>query len=377
MKKTFLTILIVLLLVVSGCSGEPGDATAPRVNATETEPPVAPTGDTGPEHVTRATEKESRLTTGTLILTVNEAPVTWPEFHFWLNYIAKYYKSTLGAGEITDWEVDQNGMPLAQFFLATAVGYASKDRAIEAKAEELGIGLSGQDLAEIEEKRASNIRIYGSELEYRRIVSSMYMSEEVFNYLTRIDYLGNYLFEHFYGANGEDFSDREVSAYVRENDLMCAKYIFRSNRDADGNPLGEDVRVENDRLLKDIMVRLDTSETPRQLFTELMMEHSEDETASRYPNGRLIAPGGKGGAFETALRKLKENEYSNVVMDDEGSYIILRMPISPGMSVDTSGNTLRYRAAYEWFKKQVEGWSEKMKVDYHDAYYNIDVETLL
>lgn len=373
----FFTALSVMILLLWGCSGENSDGSE---NPVEKPGSAAPAGAIETESVPQAPKTPAagdRLTSQSLILTVNAAPVHWPEFHFWLNYIGKYYKAALGIEEITDWNAQQNEMSLEDFFLATAVGYACKDRAIEAKAKELGIELAPQDLAEIEEKRTSNIRIYGSVSEYRRIVASMYMSEEVFNYLTEIDYLGNDLFTHFYGENGEKFTDREVSAYVEEGGVKCAKYIFRSNLDTDGNPLPAEKQAENTRLLEDLLGQLDASDDPPALFTELIKAYGEDEAMSRLPHGRLFASGSRGTAFETAFSKLKENKYSGIVATKEGSYIILRLPVFPDMTADSAGNTLRYRAAYERFKKQVETWSMAMDVVYEDGYYQVDVKQLL
>jgi len=376
-KIRFFIALSVLLLLFCGCGSDVSDAAGADKEKTGSAAPagVAETAEVLPER--DAPPETGKLTAKSLILTVNAVPVYWPEFHFWLNYIGKYFKATLGVEEITDWSTQQNGMSLADFFLTTAVGYACKDRAIEAKAKVLGIALSEQDLAEIAEKRASNIRIYGSVSEYRRIVASMYMSEEVFNYLTEIDYLGNYLFEHFYGKNGEKFTDREVSAYIDEGGYMCAKYIFRSDLDAGGNVLTEEKRSENTRLLEELLGRLDASDDPPALFADLMKTYGEDDTVSRYPHGRLFLPGSREAAFEEAFSGLEENEYSGIVTTHDGSYIILRMPIFPAMTADSAGNTLRYRAAYERFKQRVEAWSMDMNVAYEDAYYRVNVEEIL
>jgi hypothetical protein len=373
-----LVILSTLILALSACSGERADTTPlpdSESKAVAVGTSSAPVTTSGNEELSHATGTAPTATT--VILTVNDQPVYWPEFHFWVNFIGKYYKAAVGVDEITDWDKDQNGMPLRDFFLTTAVGYACKDRAIEAKARELEIGLTEDDLSEIEKQRTDNIKIYGSVSEYRRIVSSMYMSEDVFNYVTRLDYLGRYLFKHFYGANGEKFSDEDVSEYIRENGFICAKYIFLSGLDADGNPLDAGKQSENETLLKDLLGRIDASDAPLTLFTELMNEYGQDRTLAQYPHGRLFITGGKGEAFETACRKLKVNEYSDVVSADDGSYIILRTPIFPAMTADSSGNTLRYLAAYETFKSQVENWSTQMSVEYHPAYYEMDVEGLL
>jgi len=315
--------------------------------------------------------KEEELPFDTLILTVNSNPVYWPEFKFWLNYINKYYKNN-HPDAIANWDAKKMGMGLNEFLFSTAVGYACKDRAIEAKAKELGIELSVRDMAEIETKRKSNIEIYGSEMEYLRIVSSMYVSEDVFNYLSKIDYLGDYLFKNLYGANGEKCTDEEVATFIKKQSLICAKFIFLSNKDDQGNMLSTERQAENQSLMEDIVSQLIGSDEPMSLFNQLMNKYNKDVTAANYPDGCLLTSGSKGEAFDKAYSKLKDYECSGVVKTDEGWYIILRMPIAPDMSVDSSGVTLRYTTAYDYlFKKKVEDMALKMDVKYEDIYYNL------
>lgn len=369
-----LTAFFLLLTSFLCCSGK-GDATTATGKASEGKGSIK----TGEAVVNESAERPSymigKISSDTLILTVGSSPVYWPEFLFWLKYIQKYYRSYHNIDRITDWSVEQNGMDLKNFFLSTAVGYACKDRAIEAKAEEIGIELSCHDLEEINKQRQDNIKIYGSELEYIRIVSSMYVTEDVFKYLTKIDYLGNYMFEHIYGKKGEKCNDKAVSAYVKEQGLMCAKYIFLSKTDPAGNDVGTEKRAENLLLLKDILGRLDSSDNPPALFDEMMIQYGEDRAMLNYPDGRLFVSDAMGQEFESAYLKLGENKYSDIVQADKGLYIILRTPIFPDMTVDSSGNTLRYHTAYDHlFKNQVEEWSSEIKVKYEDAYYTIDVE---
>jgi PPIC-type PPIASE domain len=329
------------------------------------------------ESTNKTSNREVDLSSRTLILTVGSSPVCWPEFHFWLNFIQKYYRSYHNIDRITDWSAKQNGMSLKEFFLSNAVAYACKDRAIEAKARELGIELSVRDLAEIEKLRNDNIKIYGSELEYIRIVSSMYVSEDVFTYLTKIDYLGNYLFEKLYGAKGEKCSDKDISEYIREEGLMCSKYIFLPCADSAGKEVSAETLAGNYKLLEDILGRLDKSADPLGLFDTLMTEYGKDRSISSYPDGRLFVSGAMEQEFESSYLKLGENKYSRIVKTGKGYYIILRKPIFPDMTADSSGNTLRYRTAYDHlFKNQIENLSSKMDIKYEDAYYRIDPEKL-
>jgi hypothetical protein len=329
------------------------------------------------ESTNKTSNRSADLSSKTLILTAGSSPVYWPEFHFWLNFIQKYYRSYHNIDRITDWSAKQNGMSLKEFFLSNAVAYACKDRAVEAKARELGIELSVRDLAEIEKLRNDNIKIYGSESEYIRIVSSMYVSEDVFNYLTRIDYLGNYLFEKLYGAKGEKCSDKDISEYVNEEGLMCSKYIFLPCIDSEGKEVSAEALAANYRLLEDILGRLDKSADPLALFDTLMTEYGKDRSISGYPDGRLFVSGAMEQEFESAYLKLEENKYSRIVKTGKGYFIILRKPIFPDMTADSSGNTLRYRTAYDHlFKNQIEDISSKMDVKYEEAYYRIDPEKL-
>jgi hypothetical protein len=81
--------------------------------------------------------------------------------------------------------------------------------------------------------------------------------------------------------------------------------------------------------------------------------------------------------FESAYLKLEEDKYSRIVKTGKGYYIILRKPIFPDMTADSSGNTLRYRTAYDHlFKNQIEDMSAKIDVKYEEVYYRIDPEKL-
>jgi len=370
---SFLTVL--LLMAFSGCSGNRYAITSQPGSPGNTETIKSVETD-NVKSVNEPSYEEDGLSADTLILTVDSNPVYWPEFHFWLNYIEKYYRN-YHPEAITSWNAEQNGMSLNDFFLSCAVGYACKDRAIEAKSKELGIELSVRDLAEIENKRKSDIQIYGSVSEYLHIVSSMYVSEEVFEYLTKIDYLGNYLFERLYGAKGEKCTDEEISAYVRKQGFMCSKYIFLSNTDSDGKELSEEKLAENQKLLEDFLSRLQASDDRMTLFDATMKEYGNDMEISNYPDGRLFVPGSMGEEFESAFLKLKETECSGIVKASAGCYVILRMPIFPDMAVDSSGNTLRYSTAYDYmFRNQIEALTEKMEIKYEDAYYKLKLRKL-
>jgi hypothetical protein len=146
-------------------------------------------------------------------------PVYWPEFYFWLRYIEKHYRKFHRIDKIDDWGVRQNGMALKAFLLSSAVGYARQERAIEAKAREVGLALTSADAAQIAAVNQRRRKIYGR-AEYLRMIRREYVSEEVFAYLTRMDQLGKRLYAHLYGENGER---------CPEEDAVACQRLFRSH----------------------------------------------------------------------------------------------------------------------------------------------------
>jgi hypothetical protein len=314
----------------------------------------------------------------TPVLTVGQRAVQWSEFRFWLAYLGRYYKTVHGLSTITDWQVQQDGVPLRESFLRTATAYVCNDTAIEEQATAAGIQLSAQDLAEQARNREDNIRIYGSYSEYLRIVGSMYGSEAQFQYLAKIDRLSTYLFAYLYGAGGEKCTDECVAGFIESQGLSALLYIFRSRTDAAGHEVPPEKRRSDYQLLKHLRTRLQTSEAPEVFFSKLMSKYSDDKSLLDYPDGRIVARGGKGTEFDLAVRSLSDNTYSDVITTSEGYYLILRKPLSANMAVDNSGTTLRYWAAYEsLFKTQISHWCAELPLVYGDSYQHIDVEGLL
>ncbi|MCE5254360.1 MAG: hypothetical protein LLG45_09190 [Actinomycetia bacterium] len=331
----------------------------------------------GPDDGADSSLGAGRPTSSTVILRIEGGPVYWPEFKFWLKQVTDYYKAGRGLEEITDWSVEQNGVALEEFLRSSAALQAAKGRAIEAQAAERGLELSEGVLAEIAQEREKNISIYGSESEYLRIVAGMYYSEDVYKYVQKLDYLTLYLFNDLYGQDGEKCTDEQVSAYVDEVGLKCATYIFLPDTGDDGAELSAEDKAANRALLQDLISRLDLSADPVALFVSLVDQYNEDRELLAYPDGRLFAPGTMGEEFENACAALDEGEHSGIVESPDGLYLILRLPIRPDMVADSSGNTLRFRTAYDYlFQNQLDEWAGRLEIEYEEVFDQIRVQGL-
>lgn len=312
-----------------------------------------------------ASQQAETLAPGTLVLSVGSRPVFWREIRFWLNYLGKHYKDTHLL----------NGPDLREFLLSTAIAYTCNDTAIEEQAAKLGIHLLEADLAQMAKTRQDDIDIYGGRAEYLRIVESMYGSEEQYEYLTKIDYLGSYVFNRLYGPDGGKCTDACVSAYVAQAGLINARYIFFSNRDVARNEVSALKRRQNRALLRNMLRRLDASPDPQTVFVALAAKYHAAPALANTLDSPLFARSSKGAEFSAAYDQLADHEYSRIVETSDGYYIILRMPIAPDMKVGTADKNLRYWAAYEYlYKKQIADWCGELSITYDDAYRRIDVE---
>jgi parvulin-like peptidyl-prolyl isomerase len=311
----------------------------------------------------------------TVILTVDGSPCYWPEFLYWLRFIVGYYEDQNGLAAITDWDAQIDGKSLRDFILSSAVDYVGRHRALEVHAAEMGFAVSQAQEQEMAANRAQNVSVYGSEAEYLRILRQTYVSESVYNYLLKIGYLSNDVFAELYGPGGEKCTDAEVAAYVAEKSLLCAKFIFLPNTDTAGVELNDDERARNRETLQGLVDQLETSSDPVALFAQLETEYNQNTATACYADGVLFTAPQMPAEFMAAYDRLQEDEFSGVVTTEGGLYLIMKLPIHPDMPADQAGNTLRYRAAYEYlFQNQVDEWYAGMRVEFTEAYESIDLK---
>jgi hypothetical protein len=313
----------------------------------------------------------------TVILTVDDSPCYWPEFLYWLRFLAGYYEDQNGLDAITDWDAQVNGKPLKEFFLSSAVDYVGRHRALEVQAKKMGFTVTDAQKQEMAAARAQNVSVYGSEAEYVRIVRQTYVTEDVYNYLLEIGYLSTDVFSELYGPAGEKCSDADVAAYVAQKGLLCARFVFLSNTAPNGDELSDDEKTANRQKLQGLVDQLKASSDVETLFAGFVSQYNEDTASSGFTDGVLFTADQMPAEFMAAYNQLQDKQYSGVVETKTGLYLMLREPVRPDMIGDQAGNTLRYRAAYEYlFEKQVDAWYADMKVKYTKAYDSLDLEKL-
>lgn len=324
-----------------------------------------------------AASGDEAMPDNTMLFTVGTRPVYWGEYRFWLTYLGRRYMAAHDLQTITDWQTPQDGVPLKQFLLTSATSHVCEDRAVESQSETAGIALSESDVADLARVREQNIRIYGSDSEYQRIVASMYGSESQFVYLAKIDRLSGHLFTALYGAEGERCDDDCVAQFVGDRGLHNVMYLFRSRLDARGQVLALAKQHDNFQLLARLRLQLISRKSSAEYFAGQISRYSDDKSQPEFPGGRVIERGSMGQQFDQAIEHLPDNKVTDIVSTASGDYLVMKIPLTAQTRIDAAGHTLRYWAAHaRLFEPNIAGWCASQPITFADSFQSVDVESL-
>ena len=306
------------------------------------------------------------------VLKLNDTEISFAEYrHFYLNV-------KLDMGD--DAYFAEN--PSAEEDLKTTVlSYIAEAHALNAIAEEHGIKLTKEEQNAVKDEIAATKKEYGDEL-YAQMLNDYFFTDEI--YLMRAE--NNALYEKTYEALvGEGkkiyISDEELITYLSENQICYAQiYVdFLSGE-------GTNVHTNTNAKVSSIVERLKNGED----FYKVAFDESDDQTMIDYKNGYLT-PKSKfeqtqKSASLKALTALKEGEISEPILESDGYYIYLRMPISDAVLSenrqyllngyeDANGNHVN--GMYEdRFYSLIAEYAKGFNISYADCYSAISTETV-
>ncbi|MEG2083661.1 MAG: peptidylprolyl isomerase, partial [Oscillospiraceae bacterium] len=185
-------------------------------------------------------------------------------------------------------------------------------------ATDLGIELTDDEIAKLDEYIAESKSSYKTDAEYLTALNNSYLTEELYKTLMTeqqrayklLDYL-NTLPEY------SKVTDEEAKTYVGEKGIMRAKHILI----VVGKDATEEVRAEKLKLANDILAKLGAGED----FDTLMKKYSEDPGLQTYPQGYTFGPGDMVPEFEEGTKALALDGISEIVESTNGYHIIKRL----------------------------------------------------
>jgi hypothetical protein len=309
-----------------------------------------------------------------------ELIISWGEFYAFMfrtvtNLIASY-------GAAIDWSEElDDGYSIADLILEFATEEALSFMTYEYGIKSLGLTLSDDDIAMLNEDIEYLISLYGSmeALEDSLRENSGISSFEIFEKLIKVEFFIELIVEELYGENALSFPDESVAQYASQNGYMMALHILRmKTEDGDDTPLNES---------ENILARLNEqvgSDDFVDFFKELMREESEDLGGMMsFPGGYLFQHSDMVEPFSDACAELEIGQLSGIVETTFGYHIILRIPIDYDAIPIASSNervphTLRQLAVLYDFELIMHEWRNSLDVNlvFSPEYLSIDLETM-
>ncbi len=319
----------------------------------EPEPTATPVPGLGPE----AYEPD------TVVATFNGRDVTWREYYYWLSYFVTYtgYLSSMGMFTFNGWDASDITPDAvnADVVRLSAWNRVTQYCAVEDLAQELGLSLDEDDLAQVSARFEQDADSYGdgdgacTENEvtaYEGYLGTLFMDRDLYQRMDGDDLLYQKAFVSLYGEDGADYPDEDALAYGEAQGLMRCKHILLMSVDSStGEDLSEEEQAEKkakvDELYDQLAAVQDDPEALESLFDELMEANSEDTGLAAYPDGYLFTPGTMVPEFEDACTALEDYGLSEPVQSSYGWHIILRLPVDPDAVPMDSQASLRTAAA--------------------------------
>ena len=381
MKRTISAILTLTLLaaLLCGCSGsEVRNYTEPtEAPAEETDDPAevteAPAEDDSIPDYTYAYEKYDP---DTVVMTIDGEPVYWGEYFYWMMdamYLVAYYYDY-----VTDWNAAcafDSSMTYDEYIGQYANSTVKMYHSMENKAKKLGITMTDENNAYLDELWQQDIENVGSEEDLIERIKQVYLTKDLYYYINTISVLADSTFNELYGEAGEKLSEEDNINYGEDSGYIRVKHILFKTTDDEGNTLTDEEVAAKKKDAEEVLAQLasaGSSEELETLFDQFMNEYSEDTGLTVYPDGYCFTTGDMVEEFMTASAALGEYELSELVSSEFGYHIILRLPLrTADVPINDGTNDLRYLAASDMFNSNVESWAEEAEVVWAEGFEDV------
>jgi hypothetical protein len=294
---------------------------------------------------------------------VNGRSVTWDEYFYWLHDIgtqAEQYVQTLALyGQSLDWNdklSSDSDVTLAEYVVQMAKDCVRQLNVVEAVAEENEVTLTEENEKELSgQLQETIVNVCGdgaSEEDFNARLEEELVSRDMYDRISRANYLFQNSFDAIYGENGEKVPEETAMAFLQEREYLDAAHILFMTIDPNTmEPLDEASvakKLQQAEAVSEELRSIEDVDARVARFAELKEQYCEDTGKTAYPDGYLFTPGTMVAEFEEGVKALAEYEVSEPILSAWGYHVIMRLPLSTEMTMDYSqaGTPLDARAVY-------------------------------
>ena len=313
----------------------------------------------------------------TVMLTVGKVSVTWEQF--FMTLYSSVMSILYSVDGVPDWdEVSPDGITYKQMALESALERKMYFIATYHGADNLGLALSRDDLADLQHEFDSYAEENGGEDAFMHILWQIegIRSREMFDYMFGANILMIKIFNATFGENAELLSNEAVAAYTEEDRYLMAKHILIGKEEGASGDMQRDL-IEG--LLE--VLRAYEGNDFELFFTQLMHEYSEDPELELFPDGYLFKYDEFNQGFASVTADLVPGEISGILETDYSYHIILRLPVDfdaiPIQYIDSGEYySLRYATAVALFDELFEEWIASLTPVFTAEYHSLDFSIL-
>ena len=351
MKKFLSAVLALTMLLLTACGNSGSNAATDEVTdntAVET-----------PFEGSNIYETIVGIPGGKTLMTVDGNPVPAAMYFYWalsstqellnqLQMFAMYYGAhteAFNADGTINWAYELSAdYSIASMVEAQTRSMSAYYATIENMAKGLGVTVTDEDRAAMEEQMDETLESYRSQLAAKDPAAETMAVEELMQLyldaigldaalLERINSV-YYLYQHLNElvlteGNPLYLSDDYCNEYGYYADHILISTVDTTTRE----PLSEEEIAQKTALANDIIAQLENGNYSIELFNSLADQYSEDPGRQTNPTGYIFSPGDMVAAFEDATAALTYGQISGLVESEFGYHIILRKDLAEGLAL--------------------------------------------
>jgi hypothetical protein len=319
------------------------------------------------------------------VMKIGDVDMRWD-----VSYYAFYQEATElyseYSQEIYDWTAEyQNGETYISYCMEEGIyNYLRFFAGVDHFAKEYNVELSADSLKQYEEGLASTIELYGSEQEMYDYLETKYMTPEVYEYVTKSEYLFNDVMDAAVGVNGEKLTEDDILA-LAETAYKMIKVIPLRISDESGNPVSREDKAAALETAQTILGELKAVPAAEQSakFDELIDQYADPAMAEELKKGYVFTRGKYDTDVEKAIKDIEEGTlYDGVVEGGDNYYVVMRLPIDVEAYPYTGDGefgteTLRVMYRDDIFNNMFWDWADNAEVEFYDVLNNMDIDAIL
>ena len=264
-------------------------------------------------------QNASGVETSAVVMSVNGQEVSAEEYLYWLSYYCDYYKEYMEYMGVSDWNTELSegftaGDYIAQQAEMQAVSMVTQYAVIDGWAQESGLALTEEDLADIEAQRAASIEQLGGEEGYQQWLQSLGVSDAFIERSLTHSYLINHLSEAYCTEGSAVYPDEEsLNAYIDEHEYFGASILF-----VDTCEMDKKAKAAALKDMKGYVTKLRKAKDQDATFADIAEKLGSEPEAVTFTAEEMEE------AFITGLKKVKIGSVSEVITTEEGYYVAIR-----------------------------------------------------